>query len=114
MFFLDHPPLRHHSGHFRHKTAEVWDPHPQYEIDAFGKKLVLELTFNDKFVAPNLQVKLPQSITRKILNFFVNITGDSCLGKLHQKSDARSKNFGMFLYGQSERRRKFRRCCFVM
>lgn len=52
----DHPILRHHSGHFRHTAAEVWDPHPQYEIQAFGQVLVLELSFNYKFVSPNLQV----------------------------------------------------------
>lgn len=37
----------HHSGHFRHKTAEIWDPHPEYEIVAFGKKLHLILELND-------------------------------------------------------------------
>ncbi|XP_018561715.1 A disintegrin and metalloproteinase with thrombospondin motifs 9 isoform X2 [Anoplophora glabripennis] len=52
----DNPVLRHHSGHFRHRTAEVWDPHPQYEIDAFDRKLLLELEHNSKFVAPGLHI----------------------------------------------------------
>lgn len=51
------PPLRHHSGHFRHKMAEVWDPYPSYELVAFGRKYTLELGHNRKFIAPDLQVK---------------------------------------------------------
>ncbi|XP_017769222.1 PREDICTED: A disintegrin and metalloproteinase with thrombospondin motifs 20 isoform X2 [Nicrophorus vespilloides] len=50
------PNNKHHSGHFRSKSAEVWDPHPRYEIDAFGKKLELVLIYNDKFVSQNLNV----------------------------------------------------------
>lgn len=45
-----------HSGHFRHNTAEIWDPHPQYEIRAFGNNLRLVLEHNDDFVAPHWQV----------------------------------------------------------
>ncbi|KAJ3651431.1 hypothetical protein Zmor_017475 [Zophobas morio] len=52
----DKPPLRHHSGHFRHKEAEVWDPHPRYEIEAFGRKLFLELEHNDQALAEDLHV----------------------------------------------------------
>ncbi|KAF5275467.1 hypothetical protein FQR65_LT16661 [Abscondita terminalis] len=51
-----HPVLRHHSGHFRLTAAEVWDPHPQYEIRAFGQVLLLELSFNYKFVSPKLHL----------------------------------------------------------
>ncbi|CAH1132157.1 unnamed protein product [Ceutorhynchus assimilis] len=50
------PSVRHHSGHFRHKSAEIWDPHPKYEIDAFGKILLLELENDNKFVAPDLHI----------------------------------------------------------
>nr|CAD7592157.1 unnamed protein product [Timema genevievae] len=50
------PPLRHHSGHFRHKMAELWDPHPQYEFTAFGRQLHLLLERDSSFVAPDLQV----------------------------------------------------------
>ncbi|XP_063930505.1 A disintegrin and metalloproteinase with thrombospondin motifs 9-like isoform X2 [Zophobas morio] len=52
----DKPPLRHHSGHFRHKEAEVWDPHPRYEIEAFGRKLFLELEHNDQALAEDLHI----------------------------------------------------------
>ncbi|KAJ8984116.1 hypothetical protein NQ317_017325 [Molorchus minor] len=52
----DETVLKHHSGHFRHKSAEVWDPHPQYRIRAFGKELVLQLKQDRKFVAPDLHI----------------------------------------------------------
>lgn len=51
------PTLRHRNSHFRHKTAEIWDQHPSYEIKAFGKKMVLELENNKKFVPPDLHVR---------------------------------------------------------
>ncbi|KAK6639902.1 hypothetical protein RUM43_008178 [Polyplax serrata] len=48
--------LRHHSGHFRHKTANIWDPHPMYEFTAFQKKFNLVLEHDSKFASPDLQV----------------------------------------------------------
>lgn len=54
----DEPPLRHHSGHFRHKMAEIWDPYPNYEFVAFGRKLTLELGHNRKFISPDLHVSV--------------------------------------------------------
>lgn len=56
VLFPGDPLLRHHSAHFRHKMAEVWDLHPHYEIEAFGQKFVLDLTYNYKFVSPGLHV----------------------------------------------------------
>nr|CAD7429464.1 unnamed protein product [Timema monikensis] len=56
------PPLRHHSGHFRHKMAELWDPHPQYEFTAFGRQLHLLLERDSSFVAPDLQVTLQTTL----------------------------------------------------
>ncbi|XP_063700230.1 A disintegrin and metalloproteinase with thrombospondin motifs 15 [Culicoides brevitarsis] len=44
------------TGHFRHKTTEIWDPHPQYELEAFGNKLHLNLYHDDKHVRPDLTV----------------------------------------------------------
>lgn len=55
--FLAHQaPLRHHSGHFRHKMALLWDPHPQYEFAAFGRHFHLILAHDSSFVHPDLQV----------------------------------------------------------
>ncbi|KAK6634967.1 hypothetical protein RUM44_000215 [Polyplax serrata] len=48
--------LRHHSGHFRHKAANIWDPHPMYEFTAFQKKFNLVLEHDSKFASPDLQV----------------------------------------------------------
>lgn len=47
---------RHHSGHFRHATAEVWDPHPQYEFTAFGRRFRLRLAHDASFVSPDIKV----------------------------------------------------------
>lgn len=50
------PPIRHHSGHFRHMAAEVWDPYPRYELVAFGRRMRLELGHRRGFVPPELHV----------------------------------------------------------
>ncbi|XP_015608491.1 A disintegrin and metalloproteinase with thrombospondin motifs 20 isoform X2 [Cephus cinctus] len=47
---------RHHSGHFRHAAAKVWDPHPQYEFFAFGRKFRLLLALDISFVSPDIKV----------------------------------------------------------
>ncbi|XP_049824532.1 A disintegrin and metalloproteinase with thrombospondin motifs 9 isoform X2 [Aethina tumida] len=52
----DVPTSKHHSGHFRHKTADVWDPYPRYEIKAFGRKMILELAHDSGFVTPDLHI----------------------------------------------------------
>ncbi|KAK9886441.1 hypothetical protein WA026_016721 [Henosepilachna vigintioctopunctata] len=54
--YSDELVIPHHSGHFRHSMVEVWDPHPNYEIAAFGRKLRLQLAHDNKFIAPNLYV----------------------------------------------------------
>lgn len=48
---------RHHSGHFRHASAEVWDPHPQYEFTAFGRRFRLRLAHDASFVSPDIKVE---------------------------------------------------------
>lgn len=50
------PLLRHHSGHFRHKMAVIWDPHPQYEFTAFGRVFHLMLAHDSSFVLPDIKV----------------------------------------------------------
>ncbi|XP_076172003.1 A disintegrin and metalloproteinase with thrombospondin motifs 9 isoform X2 [Ptiloglossa arizonensis] len=60
------PVVRHHSGHFRHATAEVWDPHPQYEFTAFGKRFRLRLAHDSSFVSPNIKIThMTENITRR-------------------------------------------------
>uniref|UniRef100_A0A8D8Q3J5 A disintegrin and metalloproteinase with thrombospondin motifs 9 n=1 Tax=Cacopsylla melanoneura TaxID=428564 RepID=A0A8D8Q3J5_9HEMI len=50
------PPVRHHSGQYRHQTAPVWDPHPEYEFQAFGQLFHINLELDSDFVHPNIQV----------------------------------------------------------
>ncbi|XP_073974376.1 ADAM metallopeptidase with thrombospondin type 1 motif A isoform X2 [Rhodnius prolixus] len=53
----DHKEDNHHSGHFRGRTAAIWDPHPQYEFTGFGKTFHLDLSQNHgDFVLPNIKV----------------------------------------------------------
>jgi len=48
--------VKHHSGHYRHKTAFIWDPHPQYKFTAFGRLFHLVLIQDSKFVSPDIKV----------------------------------------------------------
>lgn len=52
----DNNARRHHTGHFRHSSAEVWDPHPQYEFTAFGKHFRLILAHDTSFVSQDVKV----------------------------------------------------------
>lgn len=70
-FQIDSPPLlRHHnSGHFRSGSVQIWDPHPQYEIRAFGEVLHLRLTYNAAFLPDKLPVHtLEQNYTQRVLH----------------------------------------------
>nr|XP_050844302.1 A disintegrin and metalloproteinase with thrombospondin motifs 9 isoform X2 [Vespula vulgaris] len=58
---------RHHSGHFRHATAKVWDPHPQYEFTAFGKFFRLRLSHDTSFISPDMKVThISANTSRKV------------------------------------------------
>ncbi|XP_014241355.1 A disintegrin and metalloproteinase with thrombospondin motifs gon-1 isoform X2 [Cimex lectularius] len=47
----------HHSGHFRERMAEIWDPHPEYEFTGFGKHFHLQLAQSQEpFVVPGIKV----------------------------------------------------------
>ncbi|XP_072761907.1 A disintegrin and metalloproteinase with thrombospondin motifs 15 isoform X4 [Anoplolepis gracilipes] len=57
---------RHHSGHFRHASAEVWDPHPQYEFTAFGRRFRLRLAHDASFISPDIKVThMSENTTRR-------------------------------------------------
>uniref|UniRef100_A0A336JY65 CSON006040 protein n=1 Tax=Culicoides sonorensis TaxID=179676 RepID=A0A336JY65_CULSO len=47
---------QHVTGHFKHKTTRIWDPHPQYELEAFGMKLRLNLYRDDAHIHPDLLI----------------------------------------------------------
>ncbi|KAF0772251.1 A disintegrin and metalloproteinase with thrombospondin motifs 9-like [Aphis craccivora] len=48
--------VKHHSGQYRHKTAFIWDPHPQYKFTAFGHLFHLVLIQDSKFVSPDIKI----------------------------------------------------------
>lgn len=48
--------VKHHSGQYRHKTAFIWDPHPQYKFTAFGHLFHLVLVQDSKFVSPDIKI----------------------------------------------------------
>lgn len=66
--------MRHHSGHYRHKLAVIWDPHPQYEFSAFGHPFHLVLSQYSGFVSPDIKVQYIISLTftkRPVGNWFL-------------------------------------------
>lgn len=44
------------TGQYRNKSNRIWDPHPQYLIDAFGLHLHLILYQDNNFIPKNLKV----------------------------------------------------------
>lgn len=48
------------TGQFRNKSSRIWDPHPQYLIDAFGLHLHLLLYQDGNFIPNDMKVKFLQ------------------------------------------------------
>lgn len=44
------------TGQYRNTSSRIWDPHPQYLIDAFGLHLHLILFQDANFIPKNLKV----------------------------------------------------------
>lgn len=44
------------TGQYRNKSSRIWDPHPQYLIDAFGVHLHLLLDQDNNFIPKHLKV----------------------------------------------------------
>lgn len=44
------------TGQFRNKSSRIWDPHPQYLIDAFGLHLHLLLYQDGNFIPDDMKV----------------------------------------------------------
>lgn len=51
------------TGQFRNKTSRIWDPHPQYEMDAFGQHILLILYHDGSFIHDDLKVSCCYSAT---------------------------------------------------
>ncbi|KFB39608.1 AGAP004201-PA-like protein [Anopheles sinensis] len=46
----------HRTGAFRSRSSKIWDPHPQYELTAFGNNLHLKLYHDDNFISKDIKV----------------------------------------------------------
>lgn len=44
------------TGQFRSKSSRIWDPHPEYLIDAFGTHLHLILKQDSSFINKDMKV----------------------------------------------------------
>lgn len=44
------------TGQYRNKSSLIWDPHPQYLIDAFGVHLHLILNQDNSFIPKHMKV----------------------------------------------------------
>lgn len=44
------------TGQFRNKSSRIWDPHPQYVIDAFGIRMHLVLNQDASFIPKDMKV----------------------------------------------------------
>lgn len=55
------------TGTFRNLSSEIWDPHPQYMIEAFGHRLHLMLKQDTSFIPTN---------TFKVIRILNNQTED--------------------------------------
>uniref|UniRef100_A0A182NLF5 Pep_M12B_propep domain-containing protein n=1 Tax=Anopheles dirus TaxID=7168 RepID=A0A182NLF5_9DIPT len=47
---------RHATGAFRSTSSIIWDPHPEYKIDAFGISMHLKLWQDDAFIRKDMKV----------------------------------------------------------
>jgi hypothetical protein len=54
--FPDNKFPHHKTGHYRNKSSQIWDPHPEYEIDAFGNRFHLKLNHDDEFIRHDIKV----------------------------------------------------------
>ncbi|XP_065076694.1 A disintegrin and metalloproteinase with thrombospondin motifs 1 isoform X3 [Ochlerotatus camptorhynchus] len=49
-------PKFHRTGLFRNRSSRIWDPHPEYEIDAFGLKMHIKLSHDRSFMPEDIKV----------------------------------------------------------
>lgn len=66
--FADNKYPHHHTGHYRNKSSKIWDPHPQYQIDAAENHFVIHLQQEPDLVAPKFEV----------MNHSATVTGGFC------------------------------------
>ncbi|XP_062553913.1 A disintegrin and metalloproteinase with thrombospondin motifs 1 isoform X2 [Armigeres subalbatus] len=49
-------PKFHRTGLYRNRSSRIWDPHPEYEINAFGVKMHITLRQDSSFIPKDLKV----------------------------------------------------------
>lgn len=52
----NHSTTHHFTGEFRKFDSLIWDPHPQYNIEAFGQNMRLDLYNDGSFIHKDLKV----------------------------------------------------------
>ncbi|XP_053692822.1 A disintegrin and metalloproteinase with thrombospondin motifs 20 isoform X2 [Sabethes cyaneus] len=46
----------HWTGLFRHRSSRIWDPHPEYRIEAFGLNMHIKLSQDSSFMPEDIKV----------------------------------------------------------
>ncbi|XP_052903499.1 A disintegrin and metalloproteinase with thrombospondin motifs 9 [Anopheles moucheti] len=46
----------HATGAFRSRSSKIWDPHPEYELNAFGVRMHLKLSHDAEFIPKDMKV----------------------------------------------------------
>ncbi|XP_055541623.1 A disintegrin and metalloproteinase with thrombospondin motifs 20 isoform X4 [Wyeomyia smithii] len=49
-------PKFHWTGLFRNQSSRIWDPHPEYKIEAFGLKMHIKLSQDSSFMPKDIKV----------------------------------------------------------
>ncbi|GAB0092696.1 A disintegrin and metalloproteinase with thrombospondin motifs 9 [Sergentomyia squamirostris] len=80
------------TGHFRNKSSRIWDPHPQYEIDAFGLHMHLVLYQARNFIHDDLKVThiWPNETLRRKDDHKDHDSIQGCFYRGHIRGDERS------------------------
>lgn len=52
----NHSTTHHFTGEYRKMDSLIWDPHPQYTIEAFGQNMRLDLYNDGSFIHKDLKV----------------------------------------------------------
>uniref|UniRef100_A0A6B2E840 Putativedisintegrin and metalloproteinase with thrombospondin motifs 9 n=1 Tax=Phlebotomus kandelakii TaxID=1109342 RepID=A0A6B2E840_9DIPT len=80
------------TGHFRNKSSRIWDPHPQYEIDAFGLHMHLILYQAGNFIHNDLKVThiWPNETLRRKVDHKERDTLQGCFYRGHIRGDEKS------------------------
>ncbi|XP_059608561.1 A disintegrin and metalloproteinase with thrombospondin motifs 20 isoform X2 [Phlebotomus argentipes] len=80
------------TGHFRNKSSRIWDPHPQYEIDAFGLHMHLILYQAANFMHTDLKVThiWPNETLRRKVDHQEQESLQGCFYRGHIRGDEKS------------------------